>query len=343
MSLSAAVLLLAALPQDAPTQDLPPLPVGPPRPVEDEPLRASDGEPVAPGRVPSDTTPEARARWELMVDATYASALPAIRSFDLQFQVNYRREGGLNKVDVGVAYLEADHPRSPFVSLFLERQDLVSMYGPEGTWLLDGETFTPMTGREYKEDLAQLREYRTLAGNLLGLVQPNRLRLVSLCALEVVESPDEGPWSARRVPFAGDVDPVDLPTKRLASAARGYRWLELRSPDLRVHHGEGSQRDTVYRARLALEPGSGEVRLAVLHAELEDGTVEPMQALLVEVLRYAELPSGHRVPAHLHVREVDPESLPITFHARHGAELGLVVRGSRVNPPGLRAEHFGPR
>jgi len=338
MSLLSAVLLISALPQDTPQP-----PVGPPPPAQDEPLLASDGEPVAPGRVPADTTPAARARWETMVGATYASALPAIRSFDLQFQVNYRREGGLNKVDVGVAYLEADHPRAPFVSLFLERQDLVSMHGPEGTWLQDGETFMPMTGREYKEDLAQLREYRTLAGNLLGLVQPNRLRLVSLRALEVTSPPEEGAGAARRVSFESGADPVDLPDAKLARTARRYEWLELRSPDLRVHHGEGSTRSTVYRARLALEPGSGEVRLAVLHAERAGGDVDPMQALLVEVLRYAELPSGHRVPAHLEVKEIDPASAPTTFHARHGAELGLVVRDSSVNPPSLTARDFGPR
>lgn len=329
-------LLLAAAQQD-PRPPTPPELPGEEAGLE-EPLLASDGRPVEPGRLPEDTPPLARRRWEKLLGATLADALPSIRSFELVFDVRSRREGAFNELDVGITYLESEHPRAPFLRLFLQREDLVSIHGPDGQWLVDGDTAQRMTGRDYREDRRQLEEYRTLAGNLLALVQPGRVRLVSLRPLEVASS-EQG----TRVPFVG-AEPLDLPTPRLAEHARRLEWIELRSPDLRVHEAGGAvTRDAVYRGRLGIEPGSGQVRLAVLAAESSAGRPLARTALLVQVHTYAELEGGYRLPRHLEVKEIDPRSSPLSFAKREGAELMLLPSRSAVNPGGLSTTAFRPR
>ena len=303
-------------------------------------LLASDGEPVAPGRLPADTGEAARRLWAKVLGATHADALPAIHSFELAFDVRSLRPGASNRFDAGIAYLETDHPRSPFLRLYLQRKDLVSIHGPDGSWLIDGDTIQPLAGRDYAEDLRQLREYRSLAQNLLGLVQPSRLRVVSLRALAVTETPPGAAGASKRIDFA-DAGPCNLPTEELAQVARHYEWLELRSPDLRVYRDEGDARAGVYRGRMGIEPGSGEVRILILHAE-RDGVILPTRAILVEIKTYAELAGGYRLPRHFLVKEIDPTTRPLTFHRRDATEFGLIVGHSAVNPRSLTLEAFQP-
>ncbi len=343
-----ALLALGVLDQDPPQKPPQSSPPGPPSvsaetPADEPALLAEDGQPVEPGRIPEGTSAAAKMRWEKVMGGTLADALPPIHSFDLRFNVQSRRPGAINDLDVGIAYLEEEHPRAPFLRLFLQREDLVSIHGPDGAWLMDGDEVQRMSGRQYAEDLRQLREYRTLAGNLLALIQPDRVRLVSLRALEVTSTPDEGPWSKKRVSFEG-ADPLDLPDAETAKEARQYEWVELVSPDLRVHRSdEHTPENTVYRGRLAIEPGSGQVRLVVLHALSPSGRPVPHSALLVDVKQYTELIGGYRLPRDMVVKEIDSTTSPLTFARRDGTSLWLMTDSSSVNPPALTVASFRPQ
>lgn len=344
-----AHLLLAALaaPQDPPT------PPQLPGEVVDEPtpLFAVDGLPVAPGRVPEGTDEQARVLWSTMVGATHASAQAPIRSFTLNFDVASHRADATNQFKAGISYLEDDHPRSPFVRMHLERRDLVSMYGPTGSFLVDGEEVQRLTGRQAKNDLDQLNEYRNLAQNLIALTDPQRLRVVEMRALEVIPTTDDGPWAERRISFKGAV-PLDLPDRKksvrpdrqteaqYADVLRAYAWIEVRSPDLRVHQAAGVQaKDAVYRAKFATE--DGQVRLVVLMAETPDGVPLPHSAVLIEVQSYVAV-GKHRLPRRFTITEIDPDTTPLTFHKGEQSKLALLVEESAVNDPALAAADFEP-
>lgn len=329
----------------------PPPSLGGSAPTEQEPLLAEDGKPAEAGRIPEGTSPEAIATWDKLVTATRADLAP-IHSFDLRFEVITKAEGSTNRLPVGITYLENDHARSPFIRLFLKRPDLLSIHGPTGNWMMDGDTIQAMSGREFKDDLQNLAEYRTLSRNLLGLIQPGRLRIVSARRLTAHAEPDTQVHPERCLVFDGAAPadtgndrgsaarPVRLPTAKMAAAAKQLEWIELRSPDLRVHHSGPMNEGEVYRARLGLDPASGEVKLALLHAETARGGVDIARSLLVEVSSYREI-SGYRLPKVFTVKEPDRNSMYMEFPDREGTMLGL-LKESSVNLK-LTEAHFTPK
>ena len=329
-----ALLLALTLPAE---QDPPTPPVPPSKTVQKTVLTASDGKPVAPGRIPEDADEEARRRWERF--AAINAGRPAMTAFDLSFEVDVRGEGDLKQFDSAFTYLEWDHPRAPFLTARMAREDLVSIHGPDGTWLVDAGKVERMRGRDYQEDLRQIGEWRSIAGNLLSLAQPTRVRLVKLVARDVVQPSADSALPRTQVSFATG-DPLVLPTAKLADLARTLTWIEALSPDLRVlERGRGAAKVPVYRALLGLDPKTGRVRMATMNED-RDGTIVLKTAILVLVPEYLELEGGWILPRDVEVRGVDDSRSPWTFDRRDGTRLWLLP-AAKINPP-LTPEDFTP-
>lgn len=327
--LSVCVALAAGAAQDPP--DLPDLPgeAAPP------PLLAADGEPVAPGRVPGGTAPEALRRWERML-ATLAAAgdgaRPSITDFDLAVDVVHRREGGSNESEAGFRYLE--DRRGPFLRVYLERKDLVVLRGPSGDWLLDGDEVKDLRGRDGKDDRRLLDEYTSLCRNFLSLTRPDQIRLVRLEARDVAVEP--APERSPTLTFRDAAGELRFPDERIAEEARGLEWLYVESPDFRLVEARATG---VPRALLGLERKSGEVRLAVL-ANAAGPLIAP-DSVLVLLGPYRDLEGGWRVPRSLKVKPVDGTLRPPAFAHLEETEIWL-KNASRLNT-GLTPKAFLPR
>ena len=338
--LAASLSLGASAPRPRPTQGQDPPPAPPILPAEEPALRASDGQPAAPGRVPADTAPEALARWQralAAIGAGPAGERPPIAGFDLELDVTHRREGGSNKTLAGFRYLE--DPRGPFLRAFLERRNLAVLRGPAGDFLVDGEEVQSLAGREAAQDRRQLEEYLSICRNFLSLTRPDQVRLVRLEARELAP-PGEGDAGAD-VRFTGDPElVVRLARAEDARLARTLEWLYVESPDFRLAQSSARAGTEVPRALLGLERASGQVRLAFL-AEGGSGPLVAPRSLCVEVRSYRELEGGWRVPQWLLVRPVDLQSALPRFARLEDTELWL-KQESVINPP-LTPRDFLPR
>lgn len=321
----------APAPQDPPA--LPDLPGEAAPPV----LIAADGEPVAPGRVPAGTSPEALRRWNRML-AKLASASegprPPITDFDLSVDVVHRREGGSNESEAGFRYLET--PRGPYLRVYLERKDLVVLRGPSGDWLLDGDEVKDLRGRDGADDRRLLDEYTSLCRNFLSLTRPDQVRLVRLEAREV--SPEPVAAGSLTLAFRDDAGELRFPDARTAEEARGLEWLYVESPDFRLVQTRAGA-PAIPRALLGLERKTGEVRLAVL-ANAAGPLIAP-ESVLVLLGRYRDLEGGWRVPRSLRVKPVDATTRPPGFARLEETEVWL-KNASRLNT-GLDARAFLPR
>lgn len=328
------ILLASALrgPQDPAQEPLPPLP---PEVEDTEPLLASDGEPVAPGRIPEGTSTVALERWTRTLRGLglgQDSGRPRITDFDLAVDVVHRRPGSSNESEAGLRYLEGRG--GPFLRVYLERKDLVVLRGPTGDWLVDGDEVKDLAGRDGAEDRALLDEYAGLCRNFLSLTRPDQVRIVRIEEREVVPRAREPELA---LTFQGDELPVVFPQARIAEEARGLHWLLVESPDFQI---VGSPEDDgAERALFGLDPGTDEVRLAILGPP-GDGPLVGPGSVLVLLGRYRDLDGGWRVPRSLSIRPVDRTSAGRGFARLEAVELWL-KNASRLNT-GLGPRAFLP-
>ena len=305
--------------QDGEKLPLPPVPAPARAGGSEAALVASDGQPVAPGRIPEGTAPEARALWERIVAAARAGpARNPVRSFDLRFDVVVRGESSRN--DLGrVRY--AFRSDQGWLRSVWEKSGRVELRGERGDWLIDADLVTPLVGRENAESRRELDEWVAIARNFLALSDPRSIAIVSLARADVPEVP--------------------MPTEELAKLAEGLAWLSVESPDFRVVTGSVAT-TPVYRAGLGVDVATGEVRLALLQDAASRFALAP-STLLVHVATWIEL-DGHRVPRDLAVHQVEatePGAPARRFEERPVAELWLLTRDSRLDPA-LPKEMFLP-
>ncbi|MBV20731.1 MAG: hypothetical protein CMJ61_01020 [Planctomycetaceae bacterium] len=299
-------------------------------------LVAVDGKPIAPGRIPEGTRPEAQVLWHKL---TSGDRKPAIHSFDLSFEAQIRQPGKFNEIQATIRFLQ--HPRGPFLDASFAREDRRSVRGPRGDFLVEEGDAQPMVGLDFEEDRRSLDRWCALSSHFITLSQPERIRLISLDQRALsAEQPEPLSVNQHVVRFEG-TDPLVLPSAQLAQQARGLEWLDLQSPDFRLYETRLARaKGNVQRALLGLDPATGEVRMAML-SEAVRGAIVLESALLILVPRYQDFDGKTRVPAQLEVREVDPRTSPWTFEARSGTTIYLKSDG-RLNPPDLSPAAFIP-
>jgi hypothetical protein len=303
-------------------------------------LLAVDGQPVAPGRIPDGTRPEALALWNKFTNADPDSERPPIFSFDLLFEVIVRQGGKYNEIQANIRFLQ--HPRGPFLEASFEREDRRSVRGPTGDFLVEKGHAEPMVGLDFEQDRRDLDRWCALSTQFITLSQPERMRLISLERRSLSKKqPQPLAVNLHPVSFEG-IDALMLPSAQLARQARALEWLDLKSPDFRLYRSHPPRTEgNVPRALLGLDPATWEVRMAVLSEEVR-GAIVLESALLVLVPYYQNLGEATRVPAQLEVREVDPTTSPWTFGQRSGTTLYL-KSGGKLNPPDISPATFVPR
>ena len=299
-------------------------------------LVAVDGKPIAPGRIPEGTRPEAQVLWHKL---TSGDREPPIHSFDLSFEAQVRQPGKFNEIQATIRFLQ--HPRGPFLDASFAREDRRSVRGPRGDFLVEEGDAQAMVGLDFEEDRRSLDRWCALSSHFITLSQPERIRLISLDQRALsAEQPEPLSVKQHVVRFEG-IDPLVLPSAQLAQQARGLEWLDLQSPDFRLYETRLARaKGNVQRALLGLDPATGEVRMAML-SEAVRGAIVLESALLILVPRYQDFDNKTRVPAQLEVREVDPRTSPWTFEARSGTTIYLKSDG-RLNPPDLSPAAFIP-
>ncbi|HIF42336.1 MAG TPA: hypothetical protein EYQ74_14735 [Planctomycetes bacterium] len=299
-------------------------------------LVAVDGKPIAPGRIPDGTRPEAQALWHKF---TSGDRKPAIKSFDLSFEAQIRQPGKFNEIQATIRFLQ--HPRGPFLDASFAREDRRSVRGPRGDFLVEEGDAQPMVGLDFEEDRRSLDRWCALSSHFITLSQPERIRLISLEQRDLhAEQPEPLSANQHEVRFEG-TDPLVLPSAQLAQQARGLKWLDIQSPDFRLYETRLARaKGNVQRALLGLDPATSEVRMAML-SEAVSGAIVLESALLILVPRYQDLGDTARVPAQLEVREVDPRTSPWTFQTRSGTTIYL-KRDGRLNPPDVSPATFIP-
>lgn len=323
------LVLLAVLSQDPP---VPPSPPGTAATAE-TPLLASDGGPAIPGRIPTDSPQVAVERWRRALAATGALDSP-ITAFDVTFELDLRHDGGFNQTDASFRFL--DHPGGPYLRARLRSEERVTLRGPRGDFRLEGTSVERIQGRHFAEDERQLDEWVAIARNFVALTKPDGVRLVSLDPVELAAEQGEG----NTVRFDGH-DPLPLPDAALAADARALEWILVTSPDFRLYETgrKSGEPERVHRALLGTDPGSGELRLAVL--DENRGRLDPSTALFVRVHRYTDVEPGYRVPAGLELRRAERAGMSWRFEARPQTTLWL-KKGGRFNPPLTPADFLPP-
>lgn len=327
--LRGALLVLAASPGlaravhsalHAPPQDDPSVPdveiVLPDDPAA-RPLLASDGEPVIPGRIPSDTPEAARALWERVLAWTRTDEAAApVRSFDLGFDVVFRADDRHNQFPARYAFV--DEPG--WLRCDVERSKRVQVRGPKGDWLIEKGQATRLVGRENAQSRREMDQWVAISRNFISLTDPDKVRLVRLAL--------------------GQAPPAHVLPSRDIPVAPGLQWLEVESPDFRLYESaETGVADPVYRARLGVEPATGSVRLALLEERGVPGGLSSA-ALLVAIEGWRTV-ADRRLPENLVVHALDPERVPSGFEERPSVDLWLLREEPRINPE-LPASYFEP-
>jgi len=274
---------------------------------------------LVPGALPKDTTPEAKALFQRLVDSAGSPGVEreALRSFDLAFEIITRGEGAQhNQTKLRVRYSEPGYVR------FSVGKDKEMGFGASGCWQRFEDGAKWLNGRDYVSDRKRITEVRAVAKNFLALADPRRLRLTSLQALL-------GP--------PGHVPPGTQ--KKLAELA----WLQLQSPDfdlaLGAPEGEGLQPlvPRLFRATLGLDASTGRVVEALVQ-ELDKGA--PLVATSTWVsLSAPNEATGTNLPASVFVRYPDIQSKPWAFEAKIREQLYLLE--GRLNPT-LGPKDFEP-
>jgi len=288
-----APLLLAVL-QDPPARPVPPKLAGDvAQPAA--PLLASDGQPLAPGRIPTDTAPEARAAWEQVLKATIGphAARAPITAFDLTIDARVSTpEGGTNQV---AGRYKFQVPGS--VLCTIERNKTL-LRGPEGDFLIAEDLprgFERLErSRENEQDLKLLDDLLTISRNFIALSDPRQIRLASLKR------------AAR---------PAIVPTGRkldFEARAGQLAWLEVQSPDFRLTSGSAAQ---LYRIELGYDAQSFLPQLVLIH-ETPSG-LGP-KSVFIELKTWTAR-GAFQVPGSVRLFELDPPSAPAAGEVAPGA------------------------
>jgi len=300
------------------------LPLGP---------RDAQGEGALPERgvLPEGTTPEARERWGRFVAATGGSAArgPEIRTFDLTFDAVLREGTSTKNIEARYAFVAQEG----YLRSELRRSKRVTLRGPDGDWLIDGDELLRLKGRDFQSDKQQLDEWVTIARNFISLATPGQARVTSLGVprLRSDEASTQTLAFEGHPAFALPPAVIEGPTggkreaRPFAARARELEWLDVGSPDFHLYAGEAAgERPRVFRALMGFDPAGGELELALLR---EEGRVDSTR--LVHVLRWSEV-DGYHVPRHLEVYRVEPPG--VRFEARPSVTLFLLRGKGSINP-----------
>lgn len=273
------------------------------RPVSEQPILASDGEEIAPGRVPADTSEAARALWRRAESAMRAAdvAPPQLSSFDLTFDVDARHESGKNDFTVNVRFLE-EHG---YLRSQMAESRRIQLRGPDGDWLVDKDELIDLTtGRQNREDRQQMDQWITIARNFTNLASPSALRIVALRESQA---------------------PAGLPDE-VKGLVPGLVWLEVESPDFNLYPLEAGKPIPVMRARLGLDASKDELALCLL----EDRN--PRMARHAQLIRYLDWQpvDGYSLPTQMLIYMVKSTGSQRMFFARPTYDL-YVHKGARLN------------
>ena len=301
-------LLLALLPLLGPAQGLGGTP---PAPAETPP-------PAAP-----QTSPEARAAWEAVVAAmTVPGQRQAVTSFELRAHVTARQGVQSNDFEAFYRFLSTPNKDSGFIRFGLGANRETGRgpgKGQKAYWLKDGEQITVLDGREYEADRNLVRRMTTIAGNLLALSDPSKIRTESL---ELRPGPPPG-----------------LPAKL---ARPRLNWIELVSPDFDLYRDEPPvNRDPALPRLFRVQVGADrKTQLPSLVVLREEGlpaevTGEP---LLFELLDYRPV-DGYLLPHGIRVWGVDTGTPGQPFQAAPGQEISVLYADLT---PGLAPADFQP-
>ncbi len=285
-------------------QDTPQNPFAAPKAA---PVLASDGQPAEPGRIPADTSPAARERWQELAARVAEDATP-LRSFDLYFDVIVRRQGGSN--DLGKVRYAFDAERSWLRSEFLKARR-VQVRGPRGDWLSEDGVATSLTGRENTKSREEMDDWVAIAKNFLTIARLGSVRLVRI---EAVDGPG-----------------VPLPRKDIGARAQGLTWLAVSSPDFRITRSVRGTLEPVYRAVLGYSPGAENALSIVLLSEDDQRTIVIESAQLITLDGWRDF-DGQRLPQEMKVYGVDLDSQPWTFQNQPLADMWLSSDKARLNP-----------
>lgn len=323
-------LACAARAQEPKPKPLPPdLPApSKPTPGTNDAPPASGASALVPGALPADTTPEARAAWKQLLDASVVAGVDAkpIKAFSARVDVVVTGEA-VNSGKGEYAYLSPG-----FVRLRLDRSKVEHLRGPNGDFVVDAKGAHPLdrANKDDAQDLKQLDDFVAMAKNFLAFANPSALRLARVATLA---TPPAGPGTIG---------------EELAARAKTLRWLEVQSPDFRLPNAAPSGKGDVasYRMRVGLDPATSLPSIALLD-EARSGASSPALAsttLLLALDNWAAV-DGRQLPKKLRVYEIDPATLgagskdPLAYRFRLDPSSDVMLVQPRIDPP-LKPESF---
>lgn len=287
-----------------------------------EVLVGSDGEPLAPGRIPSNTDAAAKSTWDALLAATLGASAERkpVSSFSLEIDVVLNE-----KNQAGGVY---DYLAPGWVRVRLDKTKNVSMRGPDGDFLLDPDQGVAQRiedTRESKDDRRQLDDMVSVARNFVALTDPKSLRIARLARMSA-PPPVVGPDHAQR--------------------AKELVWLDVESPDFRlVRAAKPGERPALYRVQLGLDAKTSLPMQALVHEAGGKASVTP-NTLFLELADWF-LADGTRVPKQVKTYEVDPQSVPAgaadatKLRFQLDPTSDVVITKARINPP-LTPDAFRP-
>lgn len=325
-SISALAQEPASRPADKPTppklggtEPVPPV-------VKEAELLASDGKPLAPGRIPDDTTPEARAAWEKLFGATLgaAGARKPVTAFALDIDVILAQGAkGPNQAAGQYEYLAPG-----FVRVRFKDSKKESFRGPAGDWLVDPERHEVLPierTSQNEQDVKLLDDSVAIARNFIALTDPRSLRIARL-ALRTMPPP--------------------VVARESAARAKELIWIGVESPDFRLTRAPtAGARPALYRIELGLDPATSLPAQALVTEGTAAAPLSPTTQFLV-LNEWIEA-DGTKVPKQVRTFEIDPRTLaagaadPLKFAFQRDPASDVWITNARMNPP-LTADSFRP-
>lgn len=246
-------------------------------------------------------SPEARALWARVCDASGPASRAPLSAFQLEAEVLTRTGAQTNEAKIDYRFLAPD-----CIRFMLPSKSTTGRFGPapEQYWLQSREGVVVLAGREYKEDRAAVDQMLVLARNYVALSNPAQL---DLRALALIALPD------------------DLP-RELARRAGKLGWLVLESPDFALVRSETQrERPTLYRVELGIR-GEDQLPAFAIVREVAKNGADP---LLVEFSDYRPQ-DDFVLPRQLKVHVLDRSVTPTLFAAKPAQEV--YVTGAALRP-----------
>lgn len=278
------------------------------KPITETPFTASDGKPVAPGRIPEDTTPSARDRWNKILAGTRIPGVQAapIQGFDMSFEI--ATEG--NEFAAHYKF----KAKEKYLSFFLPRSSTkrVMLRGPKGDFLIEEGVAEKLGGRGNTVGPKQLDDWTAIARNFIALSDPKAIRIVSLKTLPAMTLPL----------------PTESSIRNLPKLAKQLSWLEMRSPDFQLYNVDGpGKRTGIFRALLGVNQETGAVELAILSEDHKELGLH-FSTMLVDISRRNKI-DGYIVPGRMQIWKVEyHRGQPTGFGKWEAVDLSLLEGGS---------------